>query len=290
METSERASEGVKNPNGKNTLPGVPPPAPGSSPSELPTAAEREEITRPEHDVPESRRRGEYPTVPGGGNNRMSGGRDAASAYVGVRTVTPHLTAVTSGSTVSIRIEDKLANESRRHATEPRLPRSVSVAPPPPLRDPEARTKGVALLVAALALSVGGLAALLLHEPASEPVTWDHGIDGHPASIEQAPGGAAKVPDPAPVTTKIVPRTRNDAKTGPSGTLAAASATSGAPQLASPIASSPATPARQPTSAASPRAPTHPAPLSSAATAPKKTTPRAPESAPEAPQHENWLE
>ncbi len=277
----------MTNPNGKNTLPGVPPPAPGSSPAELPTAAEREEITRPEHDVPESRRRGEYPTVPGGGNNRMSGGRDVASAYVGVRTVTPHLTAVTSGSTVSIRIEDKLANESRRHATEPRLPRSVSVAPPPPLRDPEARTKGVAFLVAALALLVGGLAALLLREPAGEPVTWDHGIDGHPASIEQAPGGAAKELSPVPVTTKIVPRARNDAPTGPSEPLA--SATSGAPPPASPVASSPAPPARQPTSASA-RAPTHPAPFPSAATAPKKTTPRAPEPAPAAPQHENWLE
>lgn len=285
--------------DGKNTLPGVPPPAPGSSPTELPAAAARDEITRPEHDIPaahapDSRRRGDYPTVPGGGTNRLSGGRDAASAYVGVRTVAPHMTSGTSGSTVSIRIEDKLANESRRHATEPRLPRSVSVAPPPPLRDPEARPKGVAILVALLALAVGGLAAVLLREPEGESATWDSGIDGHPSSIEQAPARDAKRATSEPVSEKIVALERNDASPRPNGPSAAPSGLAVAPPSVSSTAApaaAPPSPRSQPSAATvSVASSSNKPPAPRNTPAPKQTTSRSSDPAPAAPQHENWLE
>lgn len=177
-------------------------------------------------------------TVPGGGLNRISDGRLAAAAYLGVKSVpsTPPPPITQS----AIKLSDSLMEENRTFRTEPALRAS---APPPGRSTPPIPSSGrrsssragspravfavvgfLALAVGMLAVLAGGVvagdvAAVGSREPsaaspaAHEEVQWDHGIDGQPAVLAP-PLASRKAPSesdesaaalPAP-TTKAEPR------------------------------------------------------------------------------------
>jgi len=100
----------------------------------------------------EQSNRSEFKTAPGGGKNRISGGRAVASAYVSPKTVPPgkghdHVTA-------AVKVLETVQEEARSYRTEPSLLRRRASSLPPPM---PGRKAG-----APIAWILGGLCALAL--------------------------------------------------------------------------------------------------------------------------------
>lgn len=194
-------------------LGGVPPrtdQAGGTPPVEDPREASRESKTpteayqfydeqgRPQQP---SEDRQSYRTVPGGGSNRISGGRPNAAAYVGVRTVPPHETPTDTAH--AIKVDRALHVEARSYKTEPSLAKRGSSLPPPHARDSSVRVAGLRSLIAAhrtkllpltvvgamglLVLAVLAIASLVVSSKQEEPQPSTGGLDITPAPTAEQP-------------------------------------------------------------------------------------------------------
>jgi hypothetical protein len=146
--------------------------------------------------------RREIKTVPGGGLNRISDGRAAASAYVGVKSLggSPRPAPVTFSK---VKLARDLLVENKEFRTEPAL-RSQSLPPPPvqsrvtpvsarrTMFSPRGSPQAVVAVVAMLAVTVGVLVVVATggrwvmphgSNMEAEVVQWDHGIDGQPGEL-----------------------------------------------------------------------------------------------------------
>ena len=154
--------------------------------------------------------RSRFRTAPGGGKNRVSGGRAAAAAYVSPSTLSPG--HGTDPRVVPVEVADHVLREARSFQTEPSLarkrashnpPAAVSLPVPPPARSRRPLVIGAgALLTLAL---VGGAWAVLrstraLHEPGTTaPVIHNSpSTPAVPPSQAAAPSTAREVPSPTP--------------------------------------------------------------------------------------------
>ena len=188
-------------------------PSPRSRPSPAPASQQAAAV-----DSVSSRR--EIKTVPGGGLNRISDGRAAASAYVGVKSLgEPVRPANVTRSPV--KLAQDLLVENKEFRTEPAL-RSMSLPPPPAssrvtpvssgrrtLIQRRGSPQAVVAVVAMLAVTVGVLVVVATgggrwilprasvgSTAAAAEVQWDHGIDGQPGVLTE-PADAAPQVDPA---------------------------------------------------------------------------------------------
>lgn len=214
-------------------------PSPRSRPSPSP-AGQADSVQNPVH-APTSGRepvpaRREVKTVPGGGLNRISDGRAAAAAYVGVKTL-PAVPKQAPPTMSKVKLARELLVENKEFRTEPAL-RGQSLPPPVPSRVTpitprrtlvslrRGSPQAVMTLVAMLAVAVGVLSVVatdgrwisppepVVQDPPGE-VQWDHGIDGQsgvlaPPHAPPAPpadatagqladdGPAARSADPSP--------------------------------------------------------------------------------------------
>jgi len=216
----------------RSTRPAVPAPPPPSTnprsqrPDLIQTAPElpgpRSHRAPPVSDPPPPSRQ-EVKTVPGGGMNRISDGRTAASAYVGVNQLKEGAKPLPATQS-KVKLARDLMVENKEFRTEPAL-RSQSFPPPVPSRvtpvtqrrtwvtirrgSPQAAMAVVALLavtVGVLAVVAGGgrwalptdavVGSAAVADPAGE-VQWDNGIDGQPGVLApplaptDAPSGEA---------------------------------------------------------------------------------------------------
>lgn len=140
----------------------------------------------------------ETKTVPGGGVNRVSDGRAAAAAYIGVNTVGP--TAEPRATRSAVKLSSTLLTENSRFRTEPSLLRRRSAPAEEEdliaaglkrrrrsIRLPQQPLRPVLFLVGFLALLVGGLVVLVAHYRTagpSETTVWDNGLDGQPGYLD----------------------------------------------------------------------------------------------------------
>jgi len=175
--------------------------------------------------------------VPGGGANRISDGRAAASAYVGVKTL-PELPKAAPPTMSKVKLARDLLVDNKEFRTEPAL-RSQSFPPPVPSRITpitprrnlvslrRGSPQAVMTLVAMLAVAVGVLSVVATDrrwisapmgaaaQPTPAEVQWDHGIDGQsgvlspplsppPVAVDEVAGqpadrgAAARSADPTP--------------------------------------------------------------------------------------------
>jgi hypothetical protein len=154
-----------------------------------------EKITRPEIlKTPEAREG--YKTVPGGGRNRMSGGREHAAAYVSPGTVPP--SRGRSRTTAAIRVDRRVLNESRSHETEPslRVRRQASFSPTWPKDQPGAPSaKRLALIVVSSAV-VAGFSVWFVLKPADPSAVGPSRVvpmsQSNSVNVTQAPSPAAR--------------------------------------------------------------------------------------------------
>lgn len=149
--------------------------------------------------------RREIKTVPGGGLNRISDGRAAAAAYVGIKTL-PVVPKQAPPTMSKVKLARDLLVDNKEFRTEPAL-RSQSFPPPVPSRVTpitprrtlvslrRGSPQAVMTLVAMLAVAVGVLSVVATGgrwmsqpepaETAAPPaeVQWDNGIDGQPGVL-----------------------------------------------------------------------------------------------------------
>lgn len=187
-----------------------PSPSPAGQPDSVSTPVPVSASTR----EPVASRR-EVKTVPGGGLNRISDGRAAAAAYVGVKTL-PAVPKQAPPTMSKVKLARELLVENKEFRTEPAL-RGQSLPPPVPSRVTpitprrtlvslrRGSPQAVMTLVAMLAVAVGVLSVVATDgrwisppEPAvqdpSGEVQWDHGIDGQSGVL--APPLAPPAPPP----------------------------------------------------------------------------------------------
>jgi hypothetical protein len=224
-----------------------------------------------------------FDTVPGGGMNRLSGGRSAARAYVRPKTPPPAVAAADQ-HTISIDVEAVATGEGRAFATIPSMSRrrikERELDSLPPLADSRPRFRSKALWIGVALLALG--AAFYFLTGRSAPV-----VDPPLAATQPSPAL-----DGAPAPAKAAPTASPSAASAPPPSSAAPSALP-APSAVPAVAASArvATPPAAPASAKAPLAPTSPAPSSSAPASPT-LAPRAP--APRAPSKpadsDPWLE
>jgi len=221
-------------------------PSPRSRPSPMP--GQPDSVGNP----PVVSRR-EAKTVPGGGANRISDGRAAAAAYVGVKTL-PEVPKGAPPTMSKVKLARDLVVDNKEFRTEPAL-RGQSFPPPVPSRitpitprRPLVRRgspQAVMTLVAMLAVAVGVLTVVAtdrrwisapVHaasQAAPSEVEWDHGIDGQsgvlspplsppPPAVDEAAGqpaevgAAARSADPPPTrSTPPRPAPRDSEKSDP---------------------------------------------------------------------------
>lgn len=148
------------------TNPGLTAPPPldqmqfGSDEEEGDRISSREEFTPREgsdlrnlnEDDEETSDRSRFRTAPGGGRNRVSGGRAQASAYVSPSTLPPeqgrdHITS-------AIKVDEVVRNAVRAYETEPSLMRRRASSLPPRMPLPQEKRNGAALVLGALVLGL----------------------------------------------------------------------------------------------------------------------------------------
>lgn len=105
--------------------------------------------------------RSQFRTAPGGGKNRVSGGRAAASAYVSPSTLAPGHGA--EPKVQSVEVDSRVIREARFHQTEPSLMRRrASHVPPEPTYVPMKKSSWVLPALLALGAAVGIAVVLML--------------------------------------------------------------------------------------------------------------------------------
>lgn len=242
-------------------------------------AEERNSIP-PDEDSPESRRQ-EFDTVPGGGANRLSGGRAAARAYVGPRTPVP----VVHGrlDTVSVDLGSSVGHDERVFETSPSLQRRrVSETElgslPPVSYEKDSWGRGMLLLVVS-ALLAFAVVFFLRARPGASEVTTD---TAKPTAVPvNTPPANTQPTSAAPANTAHVPPTETARPADP--------ATNQPIPVPPPAASAPAVPAASPNPVASPR-PKSVAPSSSRPqSSPSSSSSSRPSSAPPT-KTDPWLE
>lgn len=178
--------------------------------------------------------RQEIKTVPGGGLNRISDGRAAAAAYVGVSALQE--SAKRAPPTFSpVKLAQDLLVENKEFRTEPAL-RGQSFPPPVPSRITpitprrtlisirRTSPQAVMALVAMLAVAVGVLAVVatggrwilppetVVTDAGASEVQWDHGIDGQPGVLAPpAPPAVAPVVETAGQSAEAEPSAQSAA-------------------------------------------------------------------------------
>ncbi len=158
---------------------------------------------------PTSYRHALQQTVPGGGLNRVSDGRQAAAAYIGIKTVAPPTDHKATRS--PIKLSNTVVAENHRYRTEPSLSyRSRSFSS---ISEGEIRAAGLPsrppyslfVVIGLLALAAGCLGALFVEYGlgnSPDTVRWDNGIDGQPGYLDVPQGVTQKAPASASPTTE----------------------------------------------------------------------------------------
>lgn len=208
-----------------------------------------EKITRPEIlKSPEAREL--YKTAPGGGRNRLSGGREHAAAYVSPATVPPSLGRTTA--TGAIRVDTTVLNESRSHETEPSLwVRRQSSLPPPWLRGqpgaPSAKKLGLIVVTSAVLAGFSVWFALKVAEPpaaaAPRPIPLSQPLPSLEASSPAAKA-ALERPTQKPSTEGETEAAVEPAPDTVNSPVAASSSTPAPPPRAASVVSKPLGPSR----------------------------------------------
>jgi hypothetical protein len=272
-------------------------PVPRSRPSPPPHGQPAHGQIQPEVSVDPVVARRDAKTVPGGGLNRISDGRAAAAAYVGVKPLAEGARPLPS--TLSpVKLARDLQIENKEFRTEPALRASI---PPPSI--PSRQTpvsphralgfrpgspQAVMTVVALLAVAVGVLTVVATSGVRLFPterivsvgqaeVQWDHGIDGQPGVLAPPLGPAAPA-DAAPKDLAAgqpadggpSARSADPAPTSTSAVLAATGTNNSGNDLAERSKVDP-----EPASGlASPAAPRRPTKTSSSAPEPERTPPQ----------------
>lgn len=211
-------------------------PMPRSRPSPSPAGQEAAAAAAAAQSAPSRR---EIKTVPGGGLNRISDGRAAASAYVGVKSLAEGVRPqpVTFSK---VKLAKELLVENKEFRTEPAL-RGPSLPPPPvqsrvtpvsvrrTMFSRRGSPQAVVAVVGMLAVTVGVLIVVAtggrwvlpgslspggVAEPsaAAEVVQWDHGIDGQPGVLAPPLADApAPLDEPAGLSADVGPTARSAA-------------------------------------------------------------------------------
>lgn len=151
-----------------------------------------------ELDDPDARSR--FRTAPGGGLNRVSGGREHARAYVSPVTVKPG--TPTTPVTGAVKVLDVVEKAVRAYQTEPSLLKRRLSSLPPPFSPPQTRTH---LLIGAISIGlvIGAMAVWAVLRTTSDET--------------ELPGQATKAePDkPRPAPPKKQKISRNESGSGP---------------------------------------------------------------------------
>jgi hypothetical protein len=189
--------------------------------------AAHEDITpREGSEIDDSEARSRFRTSPGGGLNRISGGREHAAAYVSPITVKPG--TPTTPVTGAVKVMDVVEKAVRAYKTEPSLLRRRLSSLPPKMPPPETRMH---LLVGAIA--IGLVIGAMLFWAAVRTNAFDLPGTGRatkPQAPEATARGAALPPKPVlPQKEKI---SRNESESRPK--TQAEGESEAAPQGASP--------------------------------------------------------
>jgi hypothetical protein len=175
--------------------------------------------------------RSKFRTAPGGGRNRVSGGRERAAVYVSPTTVAPghgkdHITS-------AIKVDEVVANAVRAYETEPSLlKRRASSLPPKMPREYERSSKLVwAALIAGLLL--GGIVVWLGSSlPESENPKKDRNASAQgPKQGSDAKPASDKQPSTEESAASAPPDARSKASPDPQVVQKAANETEAAPQV-----------------------------------------------------------
>jgi len=149
--------------------------------------------------------RSQFRTAPGGGKNRVSGGRAAASAYVSPSTLAPGHGA--EPKVQSVEVDSRVIREARFHQTEPSLVRRrASQVPPEPTELPMKKASWLlpVLIVLGVSAALAAVAIVALlpssHPPGPSPVAKTASTPaGRPSP--SAPPVVASAPTAAPTQT-----------------------------------------------------------------------------------------
>lgn len=154
----------------------------------------------------QSNDRSRFKTAPGGGRNRVSGGRERAAAYVSPTTVSPghgkdHITS-------AIKVDEVVANAVRAYETEPSLLRRRASSLPPRMPREHDRTSVLVWAALLVGLLLGGLVVWLgtaasddESVPVQQPVSADSAPQANPnAGSKESPSATADSDRPPPAS------------------------------------------------------------------------------------------
>lgn|GEM_PF-2993191 len=270
-------------------------PVPRSRPSPPPHGQSAHGQLQPEVSVDPVVARRDAKTVPGGGLNRISDGRAAAAAYVGVKPL-PDGARPLPQTLSPVKLARDLQIENKEFRTEPAL-RGPSIPPPsvPSRVTPVSphrlgfrpgSPQAVMAVVALLAVAVGVLTVVATSGARLFPterivsvgqaeVQWDHGIDGQPGVLAPPlapvpPGDAAPQEAGQPADDGPSARSADPQPTSASAVLAAAGTNNSGNDLAERSKVDP----RPASGLASPAAPRRPTKTSSSAPEPERAPPQ----------------
>lgn len=210
--------------------------------------------------------RSQFRTAPGGGKNRVSGGRAAAAAYVSPTTVPPG--QGTGRITAAVKVHEAVRQDARSFPTEPSLMRRRESSLPPPMppgyEEPQPSMAKPILLGVAAACVLGALLGwALLAEQESQPAVklpqQDRQLTEEPKEIgnavrerpKQEVGGPATTPS-APESTHLKKTKKPAPEVAPSPSTGVSPSAKPQPQ-AQPQATSGKKPAAKPVPAPAPK-------------------------------------